>query len=432
MTKKEKLNRIFLVLLSLFVVMLGYGILLPTLPYYTERLALKDNLDTDLINFHIGMLTSIYPLFQLLFVLVWGKLSDKYGRKPIILLGLLGFVVMNLLTGLVTSLTLLYVARIIGGIFTSSVIPVSNAYLSDITSEKRRTKIMAWSGVAISSGLIFGPVLGGFLSQTNFHYKYSLGILHLDRFSVPFILVSLLGLVVLLVVMKLLKNTEIVSRLSSKKKEFSWSFSQYFIVLLLLSFVMQFVVTLFETVFSIYGKDELSFNSNQVGIGFMLCGSVMAVLQPVFATYGEKILATKQQIGLGMFIAGTSLIAFPFFTNEWFIYGLIVVFAAGGAMVTPNLISAVSIISKKDTGRNISIQSSTNSVGQILGPVLGTWLIAGGFYYPFIVAGVIVLLALGLVLPYLKFNVKTNSLDKIEIGTNKIHDFKSEQKTLGQ
>ena len=397
MKRKEKLNRIYLILLSLFVVMLGYGILLPTLPYYTERLALKDNLDTELINFHIGMLTSIYPLFQLLFVIVWGKLSDKYGRKPLIVIGLIGFVVMNLLTGLATSLTMLYIARIVGGIFTSSVIPVSNAYLSDITSEKRRTKIMAWSGVAISSGLIFGPVLGGFLSQTNLHFKFSIGVFHLDRFSVPFILAALLGFVVVLIIGKWLKNTEIKRRIASKGNKFSFSLSTYFIVLLLLSFVMQFVVTLFETVFSIYGKDELAFTSNQVGIGFMLCGSVMAVLQPVFATYGEKILTSKQQIILGLLISGVSLIVFPFVNNELNVYLMIILFAAGGAMVTPNLLSAVSLISKKNTGRNISIQSSTNSIGQILGPVLGTWLIAGGFYYPFIIAGVSVLGAMGLV-----------------------------------
>ena len=395
MDKKEKLNRIFLILLSLFVVMLGYGILLPTLPYYTERLALKDNLDTDLINFHIGLLTSIYPLFQLIFVVVWGKLSDRYGRKPIIIVGLIGFVIMQLLTGLATSLTMLYVARIFGGIFTSSVIPVSNAYLSDITSEKRRTKIMGWSGVAISSGVIFGPVIGGFLSQTDIHIKYTIGLLHLDRFSVPFFFVALLGLIVLLVVMKWLKNTARVHKFTTRKVSLRFTFTKYFIVLLVLSFVIQFVVTLFETVFSIYGKDELGFNSNQVGIGFMLCGSIMAVLQPVFATYGEKFLSTKKQIALGLLISGLSLIAFPFFNNEFLVYGLIVVFAAGGAMVTPNLLSAVSLISRKNTGRNISIQSSTNSIGQILGPVLGTWLIAGGFYYPFIIAGSIVLLAIG-------------------------------------
>ena len=394
MNKREKLNRISLILLSLFVVMLGYGILLPTLPYYTERLALKDNLDTDLINFHIGLLTSIYPFFQLLFVVVWGKLSDKYGRKPIIICGLIGFVIMQLLTGLATSLTMLYIARIFGGIFTSSVIPVSNAYLSDITSEKRRTKIMAWSGVAISSGVIFGPVIGGFLSQTDLHLQYSFGLLHLDRFSTPFLFAALLGLIVLFIVMKWLKNTTRIHKFTTQKVRLRFSFSNYFIILLVISFVIQFVVTLFETVFSIYGKDVLAFNSNQVGIGFMLCGSVMAILQPIFASYGEKVLSSKNQIALGLLISGASLIAFPFFKSEFMIYGLIILFAAGGAMVTPNLLSAVSLLSKTNTGRNISIQSSTNSIGQILGPVLGTWLVTGGFYYPFIVAGIIVLIAI--------------------------------------
>ena len=397
MSRKEKLNRIFLILLSLFVVMLGYGILLPTLPYYTERLALADNLDPDRINFHIGLLTSIYPLFQLLFVVVWGKLSDRYGRKPIIICGLIGFVVMQLLTGLATSLTMLYAARIFGGIFTSSIIPVSNAYLSDITSEKRRTKIMAWSGVAISSGVIFGPVIGSFLSQTDFHLQYSIGLLHLDRFSIPFLFAALLGFIVLFIVMKWLKNTTRAHKLTAHKVGLRFIFSKYFIVLLILSFVIQFILTLFETVFSIYGKDDLGFNSNQVGIGFMLCGAIMAVLQPVFATYGEKILCTKKQIALGLFISGISLIIFPFFMSEFFVYGLIVVFAAGIAMVIPNLLSAVSLTSKENTGRNISIQSSTNSIGQILGPVLGTWLLAGGFYYPFVISGSISLVAIGLV-----------------------------------
>ncbi|TVZ28666.1 DHA1 family multidrug resistance protein-like MFS transporter [Gillisia sp. Hel_I_86] len=398
MDKKRKLGRIFLILLSLFLVMLGYGILLPTLPYYTERLALEDNLDRDSINFHIGLLTSIYPLFQLLFVVLWGRLSDKYGRKPIIITGLIGFIIMQLLTGLATSLAMLYIARILGGIFTSAVIPVSNAYLSDITSEERRTKIMAWSGVALSSGIIFGPVLGGFLSQTNMHWKFSWGLLHLDRFSVPFLLVAFFGFIVLLMTAKWLKNTTRLNRLVSKKIIVRFSFSRYFLVLLLLSFVLQFVVTLFETVFSIYGKDELLFSVNQIGMAFMLCGGVMAVLQPVFATYGKKFITVKQQIGAGLLLSGISMIAFPFFNNEFYVYGLIIIFAVGGAMVTPNLLSAVSLLSKENAGSNISIQTSANSVGQILGPLLGTWMIAGGFSLPFFIAGIVVLAAMGLLL----------------------------------
>ena len=82
---------------------------------------------------------------------------------------------------------------------------------------------------------------------------------------------------------------------------------------------------------------------------------------------------------------------------------MIVIFAIGGALVTPNLLSAVSLISKENTGRNISIQSSTNSIGQILGPILGVWLISGGFYYPFIIAGLIVLVSIVFVIPLIKW-----------------------------
>ena len=411
MNKKEKLNKIFLILLSLFVVMLGYGILLPVLPYYTERLALNNNLNADSINFHIGLLTSIYPLFQLLFVVFWGKLSDKYGRKPIIITGLIGFVIMQVLTGFATSLTYLYIARIIGGIFTSAVIPVSNAYLSDITSEKRRTKIMAWSGVTASSGVIFGPVIGGFLSQTNLHYKFSFGIFHLDGFSVPFLLSALFGIIVLIIIYKGLKSKKSPIKLirDDSNMKSKYVISQYFIILLILSFVLQFAITLFETVFSIFAKNELSFKSSQVGLGFMLCGLVMAVLQPVFATYGLKIISGKKQMAFGFLISGIALIAFPFIRVTSLIYITIIIFAIGGSMVTPNLLTAVSVLSNTQTGKNISIQMSIISLGQIAGPILGTGLVTGGFYYPFIIAGLFSLAAMSL-LVVVKLNPKIINL----------------------
>ena len=142
----------------------------------------------------------------------------------------------------------------------------------------------------------------------------------------------------------------------------------------------------------------------------MLCGLVMAILQPVFATYGLKILSGKKQMTLGFLISGIALIAFPFIRATSLIYITIIVFAIGGSMVTPNLLTAVSLLSKKHTGRNISIQTSIISLGQIAGPILGTWLIAGGFYYPFIISGVIVLTAIGLVY-FLKQQNKAVDLD---------------------
>ncbi len=144
MNEKERLSRIFLVLLSLFVVMLGYGILLPTLPYYTERLTLKDDLDPDLVNFHIGLLTSIYPLFQLLFVILWGRLSDIYGRKPIIITFAAG-----------------------GAMITPNLL----AAVSLISAENTGQNISIQSST-ISIWQILGPVLGTWLIGGGFYYPF--------------------------------------------------------------------------------------------------------------------------------------------------------------------------------------------------------------------------------------------------------------------
>jgi len=99
------------ILFSLFVVMTGYGVLLPVLPFYVERLSLKSGIDQKTLNFHVGALTSVYSLFQLVFAVVWGKLSDRFGRRRFIAMGLIGFILMEILTGLSTSLTMFYVAR---------------------------------------------------------------------------------------------------------------------------------------------------------------------------------------------------------------------------------------------------------------------------------------------------------------------------------
>lgn len=404
MGKRETRGRIVIVLLSIFVVMSGYGVLLPVLPYYTERLAFKSGVVAEEdINYHIGILTSIFPFFQLLFALVWGKLSDRFGRKALIVMGLAGFVVMQVLTGLATSLTMLYVARILGGIFSSSVIPIGNAYLSDVTNSMQRRKVLAWSGVAVSTGVIAGPMIGGYLAQTNLHFNTSFGHLLLDKFSIPFFAVAMLGIMILFLTIGWLKNPE--RRNSDIPKEAQKSRLNIkfdFLLLLLLSLVIQLAVTLFETVFSVYAKDVLTFNTSQLGLGFMLCGLIMAVLQPLFASMNEKSLSTKTQIFTGFAIASFAMFAFPFWTYDLYVYAMIIVFAIGGAMITPNIIAKISFIDNNHTGTNLSLQTSVNSIGQVLGPILGIWLYAFGKSWPYPIIGALLLLVIVLVGPRLK------------------------------
>ena len=115
-------------LASLFVVSIGFGITLPVLPFYAERLAMSAGASHKTMVVHVGLLTGVFSLMQLLFAPFWGRLSDRMGRLPILLLGMAGYGLAHLLFGMATSLWLLYGARILGGILASATIPAATAY----------------------------------------------------------------------------------------------------------------------------------------------------------------------------------------------------------------------------------------------------------------------------------------------------------------
>lgn len=399
MQRQRHTGEITAILFSLFVIMTGFGVLLPVLPFFTERLALKSGIDQKTINFHVGALTSIYPFFQLIFAVIWGKLSDRFGRRGFIAMGLLGFILMQVLIGLSTSLAVFYIARIVGGIFSSAVIPVSNAYLSDITPKAKRSKIMAWSGAAISTGLIAGPVAGGYLSKTDFHLSLSMGVFHLDKFSVPFLVLVLPGLMAIFIVLKTLKNrnnkigTVSTPATVSPDPPINYSLPG----LLSLSFIFQFSVTSFETVFSLYAKNELLFSTLQIGTGFMLCGLFMAVLQPAFTSDKANLISQKGKLFAGFSIAAIALFSMPFIKQYILVYFLIILLAVGGSLIVPQLTAMVSLKDDRNVAGNLSVQTSVNSIGQMLGPLLGTWLAGEHTWAPFIVSGSL------LVIPVLVF-----------------------------
>src|SRR5437870_9880132 len=111
--------------------MIGFGITLPVLPFYVERLAVAGGATGDSAALQVGMLSGVYALVQVLFAPLWGRWSDRIGRRPLVLLGITGYVISQILFGLATSLPLLYAARIFGGVLSSATLPVASAYIAD-------------------------------------------------------------------------------------------------------------------------------------------------------------------------------------------------------------------------------------------------------------------------------------------------------------
>ena len=151
-----KKSPVIIVFVTVFIDLLGFGIIIPLLPFYAESFGAN--------AFTIGMLSTSFSLMQFIFAPIWGRMSDRIGRRPIILLGLFGSFLSYLAFASVSSLPLLFAARIFAGIAGAN-IPTAQAVMADITTPENRAKGMGLVGAAFGLGFIFGPAIGGFFSR---------------------------------------------------------------------------------------------------------------------------------------------------------------------------------------------------------------------------------------------------------------------------
>jgi DHA1 family multidrug resistance protein-like MFS transporter len=249
----------------LFVVMIGYGLTLPVLPFYIERLALAEGATVSEASFQVGVLTGIFALMQFFFAPLWGKWSDQLGRRPLFSMGLGGYAISMFLFGMGTNLAMLYAARILGGILSAAVLPMANAYVADVTSEKDRGRGMAWLGSAISLGIVVGPALGAFLSQLDLHLTYRFAHFSIDGFSVPFFAAGLLSLLTLAAAMGWLPESlepqcvELPGQRAHVETTLNLKSTRWFVPgwlgpFLVLAFLNQFALATFEGTFALHAQ----------------------------------------------------------------------------------------------------------------------------------------------------------------------------------
>ena len=168
-------RNLYILVFVLFVVMLGYGIIIPILPFYIENMGAGGT--------ELGLLVASYAVMRLICGPIWDSLSDRVGRKPILILGILGYAITMVWFGLATQLWMLFAARILSGILSSATAPTTMAYISDSTPETERGGGMGMLGAAGGIGTILGPALGGFMAgeslSTPFFIAAGLSILSL-------------------------------------------------------------------------------------------------------------------------------------------------------------------------------------------------------------------------------------------------------------
>ena len=373
--------------IAIFTVMMGFGVVIPAMPYYARTL------QGDAV--FIGAMMASYSLAQFVMSPIWGRLSDRHGRKPFLILGLLGYAISFLWFGLADNLTNLMAARTLGGLLSAAALPTAFAAVSDITTEENRAKGMGVVGAAMGLGMVFGPAIGGWLG----HYGL----------SVPFFVAAGIAVVAALMVVTMLpeslpkhetppERTTLLQNLKATPAS-AWGF-------LAVTFLATFAFAGFETVFALFVQDRLyldpTASARTVGMLLAVMGLVSALVQG--GLVGRLIKQTGERmvlvIGLGLMaltmlsVSATSASAFAFAC-------ILAVMGIAHGVQRPAISSGISKGAGSAQGAALGLMSSFDSLARVLGPLLAGFLYTMQLSLPFyasalaLIAGAIILLALG-------------------------------------
>lgn len=387
-TNKKALLVIFL---TIFIDLLGFGIIIPLLPEFSVKVLHIDEA-------YIGILIGIYSLMQFIFTPVWGSLSDIYGRKPILVMSLTGNVISYsimflVLSGVFPNVYLLVISRAFAGIFSAN-LSAAQAVISDITTKEERAKGMGILGAAFGLGFVFGPALGGILSQ-NFGY------------GLPIALSGMFSLTALIFAMTILKETLPPDLRQKNRHDFKG------VTVINLQGVKDvinnkkvgvYVIIFFFITFSfanIYGTflifaerpDTLSLNQEEVGLILSFLGIVGAIVQSTLIKFFKKKVGEEKSVVLGNFLVIIGLALIPFSGSVLVLLGVLTILGFGNGLNNPMVMGLISQnVSREEQGSVLGINQSLGSLARFIGPVWGGFIYKFGFTFPFLSGGFFMLL----------------------------------------
>ncbi len=351
-----KNKNLLIIVLIIIVNALGYGIIIPIVYSYSKHFGLSD--------FENGLLFAIFSVCQFFATPIIGRLSDKYGRKPMLLLSITGTALSFLLMAFAPNAFVLFLARALDGI-TAGNIPVAMAVISDSTTDKQRAKGFGLVGAGFSFGFIFGPAIAGL----------TVGISE----TLPFLIAAAISIIAVILTALVLPETN--KHIGQVKQEKLFDFKKLWHALFDPNVGATFIITfLFFTAFScaiIYGfqpftKNILHITTSENALLFSVFGIVGLISQALIVGNVSKLLGPKKAIALSFFIVGSSFLAMYFTTSLAFFIGEILILGLLNGIaqtLIPTIVSRET--DAQSQGTMLGINTSYQSIGMILGPLVG-------------------------------------------------------------
>ncbi|MBI2405483.1 MFS transporter [Candidatus Microgenomates bacterium] len=363
---------LFFLYLTVFINMVGFGMVFPLLPFYAQAF--------NATPLQIGLLAASFSIVQFFTSPILGRISDKVGRKPVLIWGLLGGTISMGIMGLAQSLPLLFLARALHGAVSAAVLPAGRAYIADVTSPKDRVAGMGRVGASFALGFLFGPAFGSFLvGFGGIHIPFFVAaiISALNAFSVTLFLPESLREKAEKIVIKegLFNVFTIFKHLKSEPG-----------ILFAVLFAWSFGLSNNQVAFPLLMGEKFHLGAAQIGYFFTAIALVSSSVQGYFLPKIVRILGEKKTIFVGMSIMGGALLLLPFAPKVLLVTVSFMFMGLGSALNRPTAEGVISRISETGQGTTLGVANSFESLGRVAGPLLGGVLYGVAHFLPFFVS----------------------------------------------
>ena len=380
--KNSLMKHIVFIMLVQFLIYFGFSMIIPVMPQLI--------VDYNVSTMHLGFVLAIYSIASFISAPFFGMLSDKIGRRPLLIVGLLVFALSFFVFAVMShSLTVLYITRFVGGMASGALYTATTSMVADLTSVQERTKYMGLVGMSMGFGFVFGPGIGGMLGSV--------------AMSMPFFMTSAVILVALIVAFLFIQETYKPSTVPHGKITMA---KEYFIqpvgILLVATFFVMFMMSGMESTFQLLGQKLINITPGQMGVLFFIGGIFNVIVQ------GGIIRKLKDgqeypAMIIGQALALIAFIMLPFMTGLVYAGVCIVLLMSGNALVKTLMTSQITKEAlSHEVGKLTATTYSLDSLGRIVGPIFFNLLFVMYYGLPFYFGALMVLLSTFFIYQYFR------------------------------
>ncbi|PIC64377.1 MFS transporter [Sporosarcina sp. P13] len=378
MVKTSKGFVLYILMFNMFIAMAGVGLVIPIMPEYLATFGVAGQT--------LGLLIAIFSFAQFILSPLSGNLSDKYGRKHIIVVGLVIYGLSQLTFSLSTELWMLYISRFFSGFGAAFIVPPTMAFVADITSKENRGRGMGLLGASMSLGFMVGPGIGGFLS------KISL--------SFPFYAATGAAILAAIVSLLFLPNPKPVLQAVAKNENLFQQMrrstqTSYFIMLIVM-FVFSFGLANFQSTISLYLDQKYNYTPSQIALIITVGGFVGVIIQTFVIDRLFKRFGEMRVILINLVVAALSMLGILFVNTFFTILLVATIFSTATTLLRPAVNTLVSKLAGKEQGYAAGMMNAYMSLGNMIGPATAGIIFDWNMKSPYILGTIILLLCFAL------------------------------------